>query len=312
MGKLLKSLKLFLGVAIAGGGALVAKNYLSVKKAKEQFPALGSYVLVEGSSLHYLTEGEGDSVVLIHGEKGDLYDFYLSGLWNKLKESNKVTAIDRSGYGNSARDTWKDHGYEAQGKALNQAITELKLEKPLLVAYKEASGIILSMIMQEPNKYRGAVLIGEKPLDDLELNDKISSIPVLGKTFLWTVAPLMEENKIKQSFNTPSEYLEKAILSDNQPSKLITANDNKLFMNEIDLEKMAEKLEEINIPLTLIYPNPGNTRSLFDCDNVRRVFKNSKIVYTHESDIMSILDSDKVLDEILDILSAPEPVENKV
>lgn len=310
MGKLSKSLKLMLGVALAGGGALVAKNYLASKKAKELFPALGSYVLVDSLSLHYLTEGEGDSIVLIHGEKGDIYDFYLSDLWNNLKSTNKVTAIDRPGYGSSTRDTWKDYGYEAQGKILNQAISELKLEKPLLVGYKESSGIVLSMIMQEPTKYRGAVLIGEKPVEFDGLNDKISSVPVLGKTYLWTVAPILEENKLKKEL-PQSEYSEKVLLSDLLPSKLISASENKLFMNEIDLDKMAESMSELDIPLTLIYPNPGNTRSLFDYDNLRRVFKNSKIIYTHESDIMSILNSDKVFYEIAAAALSEESLEKK-
>ncbi len=64
-------------------GALVATALLNrylAKKAERDNPPAGRFIEVNGVRLHYVERGEGDAVVLLHGNGSMIQDFECSGL----------------------------------------------------------------------------------------------------------------------------------------------------------------------------------------------------------------------------------------
>ncbi|MEE4276687.1 MAG: alpha/beta fold hydrolase, partial [Thermoleophilia bacterium] len=88
-----------LALAVVVGLALTP---VLTRLAARRAPALGRFVTVDGVRLHLRNEGEGPTVLLVHGAKGSLYDYELE-LAPLLRERYRVITVDRPGSGYSER-----------------------------------------------------------------------------------------------------------------------------------------------------------------------------------------------------------------
>lgn len=305
MAKLKKSLAFTSGAIALLGIGLATRNNLFAKKSKENFPRLGKFCNVQGCSIHYFTEGSGRPVVFIHGEHGDIYDFYLSPLWSKLKNSFQLTAIDRPGYGYSTRAEWKDYGFRNQAEIIHQSVKLLNLKKPLLIGFGEGCGIVLAMLMEHQDKYSGAILIDEKLPEKLELNDKVINAPLIGKMLLWTVSPVIAQkkasNKLKES-DMPRENYKKATSFDTLPNNILSSSQNKEFMKVDELKILSEICEKIHLPITFIkkYDTADEEIELINQLNLESLVDNLHIVEANDikSDHIPLTNSEKIITEI--------------
>ena len=88
-----------------GAAALLAASALlvhrKVAKAEQKNPPRGNFLTVDGVQLHYLDQGEGDTLVLLHGNGSMSEDFVLSGVFDALARQYRVIAFDRPGFGHS-------------------------------------------------------------------------------------------------------------------------------------------------------------------------------------------------------------------
>ncbi len=307
MSKLKKSLAITSGAFALIGLGLATKNTLNIKNSKREFPRLGKFCNVQGSSIHYFSEGEGKPLVFIHGENGDIYDFYLSPIWSQLKKTNKLFALDRPGYGYSTRADWKDYGFRNQGEIINQTLRLIGISKPILIGYGESCGIILAILMEHQNKYSGAILIDEKLPNKIDLVDKINTLPLLGKLLLWTISPVIAQkkanNKNKNS-DLPRENIKKSVMLDILPNTILSNSQDKEFMKIEELKNLSEISPKITIPVIFIKKQIDSESALINQLNLEKLISNMHIV--SEKDINSknipLLNSQKIIDEINKIL----------
>jgi alpha-beta hydrolase superfamily lysophospholipase len=91
-----------IGSAAALGAAAV---YAAAKArgAERRYPPIGHFMSVNGVRLHYIERGQGEPLVLIHGNGTMAEDFLVSGIVDKLAARYRVIIIDRPGYGYSER-----------------------------------------------------------------------------------------------------------------------------------------------------------------------------------------------------------------
>lgn len=312
MTKLKKSLAFtaFTGGALALLGlGLAARNNLFIKKTKEDFPRLGKYCNVQGCSIHYFTEGDGKPLVFIHGEHGDMYDFYLSPLWPKLKKSFQVTAIDRPGYGYSTRVEWKDYGFRSQGEIIHQTIKLLGIKKPLLIGFGQGCGIILSMLFEHQEKYSGAILIDDKLPEKSDLNDKIINAPLLGKVALWTVSPILAQKQVNdklKEIDLPRENAKKAASLDILPNSILSTAQDKEFMKIEELKTLAEICDKIHVPVTFIKRKDSDDEEieLINHLNLEEYIDKMYIVSANDinSENIPLANSEKIINTVNKIL----------
>lgn len=93
--------------------ATLAASYLVVRnqtrRAERDNPPSGEFIDIDGVRLHYIEQGEGPVLVLLHGNVVMADDFRMSGLLERLAQSHRVIAFDRPGFGYSERPrdtTW--------------------------------------------------------------------------------------------------------------------------------------------------------------------------------------------------------------
>ncbi len=116
-----------------------------------------------GVKIRYVTEGNGEAVVLIHGWMSD------SGMWGPL-DSNPATkeyqliALDLRGHGKSDKphDAAK---YDADVAAdVIRLLDHLKIEKAHLVGYSSGSFVAGKVAASCPNRIRSIVFGGQAPI----------------------------------------------------------------------------------------------------------------------------------------------------
>jgi pimeloyl-ACP methyl ester carboxylesterase len=83
--------------------AMALYNLYRAKQSERRHPPRGRFVTIDGIRLHYLEEGSGPPIILLHGNVVSAEDFDASGVLALLAERYRVIAFDRPGFGYSDR-----------------------------------------------------------------------------------------------------------------------------------------------------------------------------------------------------------------
>jgi pimeloyl-ACP methyl ester carboxylesterase len=185
-----------LAIGLAAGAALAATALLlrrSARRAEMRHPATGRFVELDGVRLHYIERGEGEPVVLLHGNGTYARDFIGCGLMDQLAQRYRVIAFDRPGFGYSERPRLKLWTPQAQGRLLENAFARLGIDRPVVVAHSWATEVALAMAQNNPHALRGLLLVSGYYYPTPKLDAVLASppaIPLLGDIMRYTVVPL--------------------------------------------------------------------------------------------------------------------------
>jgi len=127
----------------------------SVVKAEDQ------YFDSNGVKIHYIVEGQGEPVVLIHGFTASIpMQWGLPGIIGKLNKDYQVIALDNRGHGRSD----KPHDPQMYGpEMINDVIRlmdHLKIEKAHIIGYSMGGFMTGYLMATHPNRVITATLGG--------------------------------------------------------------------------------------------------------------------------------------------------------
>jgi len=104
------------------------------------------YKKINGANLWYVTEGNGQSVILLHGMGGTHKIFNV--LIKSLSKKFTVYAIDTRRHGRSSAAG--EYSYEIIMEDIASFISELKLEKPVLLGFSDGGIVGLLLASRYP------------------------------------------------------------------------------------------------------------------------------------------------------------------
>jgi pimeloyl-ACP methyl ester carboxylesterase len=178
--------------------ATLAASYLVVRnrtrQAEREHPPTGQFLDIDDTRLHYIEQGEGPVLLLLHGNVVTADDFRTSGLMERLAQSYRVIAIDRPGFGYSDRPraiTWTP---DAQAQLLHRAMERLGADEYLVAGHSWGTLVALAMALQQPDRVRGLLLLSGYYYPSLRPDVPLAAmpaIPLLGDVMRYTVSPLM-------------------------------------------------------------------------------------------------------------------------
>lgn len=119
---------------------------------------------VNGTTLHFVSGGEGPPIVLLHGFPQDWYEWRHA--LPRLASSATVVAVDQRGVGGSAPST---AGYEAVDLAedVYQLTQQLSLEQVYVVGHDVGGWVAYALARRHPEALRG-VMVLETPVPGIE------------------------------------------------------------------------------------------------------------------------------------------------
>lgn len=120
------------------------------------YPFPPHYVAVDGGRLHYVDEGQGPPIVMVHGTPD--WSFVYRELIRRLSVRYRCIALDHLGFGLS--DKPMNWSYRVPDHARNFAalIGDLGLERFTLVVHDFGGPIGLSFALEHPERIAGLVL----------------------------------------------------------------------------------------------------------------------------------------------------------
>lgn len=130
----------------------------SERVCADQYPPQ-SVVVVDGIELHYVAAGQGDPVVLLHGDGGSALDITTSPVFARLAEHFWVIAMDRPGHG------YSDGGEQAttlhgQAGLIHGALQALGVQRPVLVGHSRGASVVAVYLDEYPDQVAAAVSVG--------------------------------------------------------------------------------------------------------------------------------------------------------
>ena len=149
------------GVAVLLGAILgwVARySAQTARRVEEALPPLGRFIEVDGGRIHYLDEGAGPALLLIHGLGGQMRNFTYS-LLEMFKNDYRVVILDRPGSGYSTRPPEASAAISAQASTIARFMEALGLARPLVVGHSLGGAIALALALNHPEKVGGLALI---------------------------------------------------------------------------------------------------------------------------------------------------------
>jgi pimeloyl-ACP methyl ester carboxylesterase len=187
---------ILIGAAVAG--AALAAAFLVVRaksaQAERRHPPGGKFIDVDGVRLHYLEQGTGPAIVLLHGNGVMADDFRLSGLFDRLAQTHRVIAFDRPGFGYSERPADTTWTPEAQARLLHLALRQLGVDQPIVVGHSWGTLVTVALALDYPGQVRAIALLGGYYYPSLRIDaflNALAAVPVVGTLWRHTAAPLL-------------------------------------------------------------------------------------------------------------------------
>jgi pimeloyl-ACP methyl ester carboxylesterase len=180
-----------LGSAAALAGLAAAVNWRA-GEVERQYPPIGAFITVRGVSLHFIEEGSGPPIVLLHGNASLLQDMQLS-LVPLLARKHRVIVFDRPGFGYSERPKSRVWGPEAQADLIAAALTALGVERAVFYGHSWGTVVAVSLALLHPQLVAGALIASGYYFPQRRLDSALASInamPVIGPITRNTTAPL--------------------------------------------------------------------------------------------------------------------------
>jgi pimeloyl-ACP methyl ester carboxylesterase len=183
---------------LLGTAAVLAASALFVRAktqaAERDNPPEGKFVTVRGVRLHYVERGEGQPLVMLHGNGSMVRDFATSGVLDRASRSYRVIVFDRPGFGHSERPRTRVWTASAQAELIYAALQELGIRNPIVLGHSWGVFVVLRMALAHPEYVRSLILLSGYYYPTPRLDVPLLSapaIPLLGDLMRYTVSPLI-------------------------------------------------------------------------------------------------------------------------
>ena len=157
-------------------------------------PPEGRFLEVNGVRLHYVERGEGDAVVLLHGNGSMMQDFKSSGLIDLAAKDYRVIVFDRPGFGHSERPRSVVWTPDAQAELIHAALTQLGVSRAVILGHSWGASVAVAMGLKYPGLVRGLVLASGYYYPTVR-PDMVAmgtpALPVVGDLLSQTISPLL-------------------------------------------------------------------------------------------------------------------------
>ena len=212
---------------------------------------------INGITINYELEGEGKTIVFVHGLSDSLA--YWKVLSENLKNDYQTLIYDLRGHGESSDDD-RNTTIDLYQEDLYQLLKSLNIENAVFVGLSLGGNVILNLAVNHPEMVNGLVVMSSFPEHDEKLknifDDFDNAIDEGFVEFFDTILP----------YTLPDDILEehKELLENVKVEAAKTANIEgiKKGINAGYGFNLSDKLNEINAPTLVIAGEEDNLTTL--------------------------------------------------
>jgi pimeloyl-ACP methyl ester carboxylesterase len=186
--------KYAIGIGGVGLVCIALAGWRQAANAERTHPATGCFLDVEGVRLRYVERGNGEPLVLIHGNGTQIEDFETSGLVDLAAKSYRVIVFDRPGFGYSSRPRSTIWTPSAQADLLHKALAQMGIDRFVVLGHSLGAAVAAAMALRHAPSIKGLVLASGYYYSTDRFDSALQvaqASPVIGDLMRYTVAPLL-------------------------------------------------------------------------------------------------------------------------
>jgi pimeloyl-ACP methyl ester carboxylesterase len=252
------------GLVIASLAAGLTAGWVaqSARRAERTHPPVGSFVDVDSVRLHYVEQGDGPVVVLLHGNAVPLQDIVASGLVSDLSARHRVIVFDRPGFGFSERPRSRMWTARNQADLIDKALRRIGVDSAVVMGHSWGTLVALELGLLEDSVVRKLVLVSGYYFPNARLDVALAAppaIPLLGDVMRYTISPIMARlmlgRTVRKMFApepVPSDYLDavpRALMV--RPSQIRASSEEGVFMIPGAM-RVSKGLGSLDVPTVLL------------------------------------------------------------
>ncbi len=245
-------------------GLLFIYNQWQFKKANKLYQPEGKFITVDGIKLHYISKGNGQPIVFLHGGMLTSSDF-KENVQLAAQQGYQAIAFDRPGYGYSERPKNRKITPITQATIIHKALKEIGIDQPIILVGHSWSGTMsLSYAIQFPSEVAGVVILAGAmykegyAAENGDLLSKLVTTPILGSIILNTLlktplAKSMASSMVKETFapeKAPEKYEKKVYALGFRPKHFRANREDVLVFPETS-KNLCAKYKKISVPLVI-------------------------------------------------------------
>lgn len=170
------------------------------------------FLVVDNLLVHYRDEGEGETLVLLHGAFSSLHTF---NEWNKhLKKHYRVIRLDLLGFGLTGPNEANDYTLTSHLHVLKTFLNILKIDKCHIVGNSLGGWLAWEFAFRNPQRVGKLVLIdsaGFVEEENIPLPFKLARAPIFGRVIKYVVRRSVLEQFVKQVYYNQTKVTEQLI-----------------------------------------------------------------------------------------------------
>jgi pimeloyl-ACP methyl ester carboxylesterase len=231
------------------------------RKAERDNPPRGRFVDVGGVRLHYVERGQGEPLVLLHGNGSMIEDFEISGLLDLAAERYRVIAFDRPGFGHSERPRSTVWTPAAQADLIHSALQKIGASRSIVLGHSWGASVAVALGLRHPQSVNALVLVSGYYYPTFRADVGLMSgpaIPVFGDVLRYTIAPLIGNlmvpgllRKIFAPAVVPPRFNQFPIAMSLRPSQLRASAAESALMIP-DAFAMQSRYKELQMPVSIM------------------------------------------------------------
>lgn len=122
-----------------------------------EYPFTSNYFNINGYKLHYIDEGQGETILFVHGAPSWSFDF--RNIIKGISSHFRCVAIDHIGFGLSDKPEHYNYSTQNHSTTLEKFVLEKQLQKITLVVHDFGSPIGLNFAIQHPDNIKNLVIL---------------------------------------------------------------------------------------------------------------------------------------------------------
>jgi pimeloyl-ACP methyl ester carboxylesterase len=263
------------------GGKL--RTDVIVRRAERRYPPQGDFITVEGIRLHYLSKGEGQPVVLLHGDGGSVDDWTMS-IFDRLAEDYRVIAFDRPGFGYSQNRGKGTRAFE-QVRLIHAALEKMGVQDPVVVGHSRGGNLSLIYGLVYPDHLRGVVTLAAAPYGGkVALHNRVLVVPGLGPLLAHSAYVPFGRGAVEAGLasafspqDAPEDYVETYAAYELRPNQLLAHAYDQVHGRALAKE-LASQYQHLKVPLVIVHGSADQNVPVEQARRLHRVVADARLI----------------------------------
>jgi len=237
----------------------------------------GYLIDLDGETLHYVDEGRGPPVVLIHGFGGHTFSYRF--LIPELARDHRVVAVDLLGFGYSERVPGADYSQEAQARRVLRLMDALGIQRASLVGHSMGGEVAMRAAAAAPERVAQLALVASVS------GDRVPTLPPtpLIKPFLPALSRLLGRRMLGASFVDKSRLTDEIWEAYHRPARIRGSMDGLYSIMRDTRKDPPIQFDAISAPILLMVAERERIIPRWMRERLRRRFPSAQVAVIRDA-----------------------------